>query len=368
METAGRADSTASFGSARPLDALLSLAPLFQVDAFVKAAKAGKGLAGMLGLRKSPVAHPTPGSPGSAEFSLDDLMHFTSEPIPTSLVKMSGEHASRAVKMFAGILKYQGETGEALDEPQRLEIAQKLLHQGLKRPELKDELYMQLLKQTRGNPDPAPTLKAWELFSVVAATMPPSKDFLGLVSEYIHAVAHDEGQLQPVRQLASRTWNSLKRSAKSGPRRTLPSTEELDAMFTGRKLATSVFFLDDTFEELRYDVTTSVLEAVEQVAGIIGLQNYSTFTVFECRTLAAGKAELRADVPQEVEHALLDDNKYIADILCEAKSMRSSKEGYSSKLLFKKRMFRETDESITEPMFINLSYVQAQHDYLQVQY
>lgn len=44
----------------------------------------------------------------------------------------------------------------------------------------------------------------------------------------------------------------------------------------------------------------------------------------------------------------------------------TEQEGYQSKLLFKKRMFRETDETITEPQFINLSYVQAQHDYLQV--
>lgn len=34
-------------------------------------------------------------------------------------------------------------------------------------------------------------------------------------------------------------------------------------------------------------------------------------------------------------------------------------EGYNSKLLFKKRMFRETDETITEPQFVNLSYVQV---------
>lgn len=33
-----------------------------------------------------------------------------------------------------------------------------------------------------------------------------------------------------------------------------------------------VFFLDETFEELEYDVTTTVLEAVEQLAGIIKLQ------------------------------------------------------------------------------------------------
>ena len=34
------------------------------------------------------------------------------------------------------------------------------------------------------------------------------------------------------------------------------------------------------------------------------------------------------------------------------------------RLVFKKRMFRDTDENITEPMFINLSYLQAKHDYL----
>lgn len=58
--------------------------------------------------------------------------------------------------------------------PQRL--------QGLKRVELRDELYMQLVKQTRGNPNPAARAKAWQLFYLTAATMPPSKDFMGLVS------------------------------------------------------------------------------------------------------------------------------------------------------------------------------------------
>jgi hypothetical protein len=41
------------------------------------------------------------------------------------------------------------------------------------------------------------------------------------VSEYIHAVANDEGEPTLVRTLASKTWNSLKRSTKAGPRRTV---------------------------------------------------------------------------------------------------------------------------------------------------
>ncbi len=76
--------------------------------------------------------------------------------IPTSLLKLSADNASRAVKMFAGVQKYMAENGgEVLSGTARAELVQKLLHQGIKRPELKDELYMQLLKQSRGNTTPS---------------------------------------------------------------------------------------------------------------------------------------------------------------------------------------------------------------------
>ncbi len=76
--------------------------------------------------------------------------------IPTSLLKLSADNASRAVKMFAGVQKYMTESGtEVLTGTSRAELVQKLLHQGIKRPELKDELYMQLLKQSRGNTTPS---------------------------------------------------------------------------------------------------------------------------------------------------------------------------------------------------------------------
>jgi hypothetical protein len=88
---------------------------------------------------------------------------------------MNNDHANRAVKMFAGILKYMGDSNEPVTDAVRMDIAQKLLHQGLKRPELKDELYMQLVKQTRCNPKLDTKLYAWELFHLVASTMPPSK-------------------------------------------------------------------------------------------------------------------------------------------------------------------------------------------------
>jgi len=63
--------------------------------------------------------------------------------------------------------------------------------QGMKRAELRDELYMQLIKQSRGNVTPT-AFRAWELFLLTASTMPPSKEFVGLVSEYVHTISHTE--------------------------------------------------------------------------------------------------------------------------------------------------------------------------------
>lgn len=57
-----------------------------------------------------------------------------------------------------------------------------------------------------------------------------------------------------------------------------------------KHLTTIAFFLDDTFEELTYDVTTTVAEAVEELSGIIRLKQFHTFSLFECRrVITAGK-------------------------------------------------------------------------------
>lgn len=80
---------------------------------------------------------------------------------------------------------------------------------------------MQLLKQSRGNAT-ATAESGWELFYVVASTMPPSKEFVGLVSEFVHTVAHTDAEVnKAVQNMAKQTWRALKRSVKAGCRRTV---------------------------------------------------------------------------------------------------------------------------------------------------
>ncbi|KAH7519779.1 hypothetical protein FEM48_Zijuj08G0073400 [Ziziphus jujuba var. spinosa] len=301
------------------------------------------------------------------KFTFEDMLCFQKDPIPTSLLKINTDLVSRAAKLFQIILKYMGVdpsdrvTLVSLEE--RIELVAKLFKQTLKRTELRDELFVQISKQTRNNPDRQYLVKAWELMYLCASSMPPSKDIGGYLSEYVHNVAHAVSTDSEVRILALNTLNALKRSVKAGPRQTIPGREEIEALLTGRKLTTIVFFLDETFEEITFDMATTVADSVEELAGIIKLSAYSSFSLFECRKVVTGSKS--PDLGNE-EYIGLDDNKYIGDLLAEFKAAKDRSKGeiLHCKLTFKKKLFRESDEAVADPMFVQLSYVQLQHDYI----
>ncbi|XP_014520958.1 kinesin-like protein KIN-14I [Vigna radiata var. radiata] len=301
------------------------------------------------------------------KFTFEDMLCFQKDPIPTSLLKLNSDLASRATKLFLIILKYMGVDSSdrvtPLNLDERVELVGKLYKQCLKRSELRDELFLQISKQTRNNPERECLIKAWELMYLCALSMPPSKDIGAYLSEYVHNVAHGVLADPEIRALALNTLNALKHSVKAGPRHIIPGPIEIEAMLTGKKLTTIVFFLDETFEEITYDLSTTVADAVEELAGIIKLSTYSSFSLFECRKVVTGSKS--PDSGNE-EYIGLDDNKYIGDLLAEFKAVKERSKGeiLHCKLIFKKKLFRDSDEAVTDPMFLQLSYVQLQHDYI----
>ncbi|KAK2657716.1 hypothetical protein Ddye_010768 [Dipteronia dyeriana] len=355
--------STLSMAIPAELAGAIPLIDRFQVDGFLRMMQKQIQSAGKRGffLKKSV------GTQVKEKFTFEDMLCFQKDPIPTSLLKINGDLVSRATKLFHIILKYMGVdssdrvTPPSLDE--RIELVGKLYKQTLKRAELRDELFAQISKQTRNNPDRQYLIKSWELMYLCASSMPPSKDMGGYLSEYVHNVAQGVGTDSEVQILALNTLNALKRSVKAGPRHTIPGREEIEALLTGRKLTTIVFFLDETFEEITYDMATTVSDAVGELAGIIKLSVYSSFSLFECRKVVTGS---KSPEPGNEEYIGLDDNKYIGDLLAEFKAAKERSKGeiLHCKLTFKKKLFRESDEAVTDQMFVQLSYVQLQHDYV----
>jgi len=240
-----------------------------------------------------------------------------------------------------------------------------------------DELYLLLIKQTRGCPDVQQLARAWEFLAVLAACAPPHRDLQPLVSDFMHGVVHDPTTPPQALPHAHRAWTAFKRVVRLGARQTLPTVEEVSALRAGLSLSVVVFFLDDTFEELQYEAAMSVAEAAEAVAQVVGLQNHSTFALFEHRTLErSGDGDDRAgsgvatDDADGAGHDVilpLDESRYVADVLQDFKHLAAAPDGNGGitavRLLFRKRLFREPDDGVSEPAFLTLSCTQALHDY-----
>ncbi|GMI86293.1 ZWICHEL, KINESIN-LIKE CALMODULIN-BINDING PROTEIN, POTATO KINESIN-LIKE CALMODULIN-BINDING PROTEIN [Hibiscus trionum] len=355
--------STLSLSMPPELAGAIPLIDRFQVEAFLRMMQKQINSSGKRGFfsKKSVTTQVR------EKFTFEDMLSFQKEPIPTSLLKTNSDLVSRATKMFHMILKYMGvdssERVTSISFDEQIELVSKLYKQTLKRVELRDELFVQISKQTRNNPDRQNLIKAWELMYLCASAMPPSKDIGGFLSEYAHNVAHSASNDSEVQTLALNTLNALKRSVKAGPRNTIPAREEIEAILTHRKLKHIVFFLDETFEEITYDMATTVSDAVEELASVIKLSAYSSFSLFECRKVVTGS---KSSDPGNEEYIGLDDNKYIGDLLAEIKAAKERSKGeiLHCKLIFKKKLFRESDEAVTDPMFVQLCYFQLQHDYI----
>lgn len=174
------------------------------------------------------------------------------------------------------------------DLDDRINLVQKLYKHALQSAELRDELFVQILKQTRNNPNWQWLIKAWELMYLCASSMPPSEDIVKYLSECVQNVACSGNSVSDIQILAQNTLNALKRTFKAGPRQFIPGVEEIEGLLTGKELTTVVFFMDETFEEITYDMSTTVADAMEDLSAIIKLSEYSSFSLFACHKALSG--------------------------------------------------------------------------------
>jgi hypothetical protein len=350
----------------------VSLEDKFNVDALAEATKRGPSRSGGV---MSFMRSKSKGEAGVAFADVVDAALGHAPPLPCSLLKLSAEATAKSIKMAPAVHRLVSDG--AVPPGEFAATLSKLARETIKRPELRDELALMVVRATRRNDDSEKLARAWELTHCVLAACAPSREFLGFFSEYVNECANSDALSATTRKLAQRAMGALKRSAKApAPRRHPPTPDEFEALRVDRKLSAIVFFLDETFEELPYDCLTTVGDAVPSLAGIIRLREYSTFALFESRKRLSPRSSAADAEEAHVEECVaLQDGQLLSDVLQDFKRVREASSAEDSpgqggtgaqtcRLLFKKRMFRDADEAVSEPMFVSLSYLQAKHDYL----
>jgi hypothetical protein len=158
------------------------------------------------------------------------MLRWDNDPIPNAMIKTTkAAHSKEAVAQFKNILRYMGDApASSTSKVSRSQMwyAQQLIEKAVNMPELRDEIYVQLCKQTNDNPNPQSLAKGWELFVMCAYSFPPTKDFEDWLRQYIEANQKQQGT---VPLYASYTLRLLNRTVRlfATMRSKMPSEKEL---------------------------------------------------------------------------------------------------------------------------------------------
>ncbi|KAJ0180022.1 hypothetical protein K1T71_004613 [Dendrolimus kikuchii] len=119
--------------------------------------------------------------------SVRDMLSWTSSSISAPMVGADWDkaHKKAAIDLFRLVQIYMGDRkarpGMTLNS-----VAQDILHATFSNEKLRDELYVQLCRQTTENPLRDSLLRGWELLAVCLAFVPPSPAFQPALTNYVN--------------------------------------------------------------------------------------------------------------------------------------------------------------------------------------
>ncbi|KPP73858.1 pleckstrin-like domain-containing family H member 2-like [Scleropages formosus] len=264
------------------------------------------------------------GDPGS-QIWRHPMLCFSKEGLSSPLTTLPSQALqTEALKLFKMCQLF---INVAIDAPAidyHVSLAQSALQVCLTHPELQNEIYCQLVKQTRkrqlqGQPGP---LQGWQLLALCVGLFLPQHPFLWLLQ--VHLKKHGETRTE-VGKYAIYCQRSVERTQQRGERQARPSRMEILSILLRNPYHHSlpfsipVHFLNSTYQVVGFDASTTVEELLERLNQETGIR----------RTSQSGFA-LYTDDPsgQGLEHSLQGKIK-ICDII--SKWEQASKEQHTGK-------------------------------------
>ncbi|XP_033245646.1 myosin-VIIa isoform X5 [Drosophila miranda] len=290
------------------------------------------------------------GKKNSDTISKNEMIVFSkSDKIPTSHIHMfDPENVLLACNIFRELWKYM--RGE-LNAERELQIIQYIIGLGIEREDIRDEIFVQCIRQSTNNPNVEWTDRIWLLMCLLIVAFQPSKLlFRYYVSFLKNNLKILEGKLRQYAQWCFDNCKSTKVSTRVYP----PSSVEVAAM---RRLGTIVcrfFFLDARTKAIDVHPTDTAGDAVQKLADKLNLTTIEGWAIYQSR-------------PDGEEHIKSFD--YLYDIISaweikqtSSNTLKRISNGSTSgenRFVFKKRLFKSTHELSQDPVEVSMLYSQA---------
>ncbi|KAG7202639.1 hypothetical protein KM043_009818 [Ampulex compressa] len=284
------------------------------------------------------------------------VTYYKGSSIPNSHIHMyDPDNVNVACSVFRDLCKYiRGEM--KLD--QEIATIQSIIGYGIEREELRDEIFVQCMRQATNNPNPEWAERVWLLLCLAIVAFQPSKLLYKYFVSFLRKNLALDGKLRQYVQWCVDNCKNTKVSCRQHP----PSTVEIAAM---RRLGTIVcrfFFLDGRTKAIDVHPTDTAADAVAKLGEKLGLRSLEGWAIYQSR-------------PDGEEHVRAHD--YLYDVIaawemkqCKLNTAQSTfstlRRGNNATLgsgdnrfVFKRRLFRNTREISQDPVEVNMLYAQA---------
>ncbi|XP_045673911.1 unconventional myosin-VIIa isoform X1 [Phyllostomus hastatus] len=205
----------------------------------------------------------------------DRLWSHTREPLKQALLKKilgSEELSQEACMAFIAMLKYMG------DYPSKRmrsvnELTDQIFEGALKAEPLKDEVYVQVLKQLTDNHIRYSEERGWELLWLCTGLFPPSNILLPHVQRFLQSRKHCP--------LAIDCLQRLQKALRNGSRKYPPHLVEVEAIqHKTTQIFHKVYFPDDTDEAFEVESSTKAKDFCQNIAARLLLKSSEGFSLF----------------------------------------------------------------------------------------
>uniref|UniRef100_A0A6B2EBK9 Putative myosin class ii heavy chain n=1 Tax=Phlebotomus kandelakii TaxID=1109342 RepID=A0A6B2EBK9_9DIPT len=281
-----------------------------------------------------------------------DLVRWQGGPLKTPLLRLPSDLAMLALECFECILRY---CGDLPSDPDLTEVqcVYTILMHCHKHLTLRDEVYCQLMKQTTLNrsQNPESVQRAWRLLSILAAYFGCSDALRPYLMEHLSVAASD--RRRSCHGTAAVCLTNLRKTARCGGRKNVPSVEEVTAVSAGRSARRQIYRLPGGAERVvNTRCSTVVADVIAELCSLLGIDAGGEQQEFSLYCIVQGDAftmPLAAD-------------EYILDVTTEL-----LKSGQPFYLIFCRSVWHfplKRDPAPT-PLYVEVLFNQVAPDYLE---
>ena len=245
-------------------------------------------------------------------------------------------------------------------------LAANILEKGIEEPAVVDEIYVQVLKHLRDNPNQESEYSAWQLMCMCVGTFPPSRDFESYLLNFLLASRTKSGQPGNYARYALRR---LEGTLQSGPSAYIPAPEDIRAYKDRPPILATIELVDGSIvtDELPITPDINVGKVVEICSTFLDItdprrRSLGIFVVDVDQDtsheqgfnpLAATEDASELIVPRKTPRPLSSES-FLGDVV--TVKVRARQE---FKFVFKRKIFLDNGTNTSDEAWANLMYMQA---------